>query len=436
MARKKKEKTVETSGPVETQIKSTVEPCEQGIISRNAKTVIVNTMIETIGQIRFGDGTEVNLTITEKDLIPTSDGKFVEKVVFAGSKRRGVDRRTIHALRNQVLSQNGINRFERCYIPDLCRKCPTCWLFGATAMGEGYNIKSRILYGSAYSIEPSEIAVQPHSRNMVNEQTQTTAGEAGIHTEEFIKGGVHFPVITTLEKVVDWEIGAFAHALLENINQNKYTAASRSQGGVKFSEDETMGHGIIIDESPIGIFPLPTPKIGAGKTNLAEAIKIYQENSDLEEIKKKFEAQGFKVDYSKKDSGEEDKKVSLIQTDSSIIYEIKLKNKGILEIYQDILKEKKNNAGEVIKDETGNPIIEHECKLLQTRYFGDIALGYLKEKQHAWKTFLETFDQQKWKTTNDEILKKIGLTKTEKASEESTGESTTEESAPESEETN
>jgi len=417
MARKKKEKTVKTSGPVKTQENHKVKPYDLGIISRNAKTVIVNAMIETTGQVRFGDGTEVNLTITEKDLIPTSDGKFVEKVVFAGSKRRGVDRRTIHALRNQVLSQNGTEPFEQCYIPQLCRKCPTCWLLGATAMGEGYNIKSRILYGSSYSIEPSELAVQPHSRNMVDEKRHTTAGEAGIHTEEFIKAGVHFPTITILERVVDWEIGVFAHALLENVNQNKYTAASRSQGGVKFTEVDAIGQCIIIDESPIGMFPLPTPKIGADKTNLYEALEVYKDSLDLEKIKEKFEVQCFKVDYGKTD-GVEDKTTLLIQVNSSILYKIKCtENEGKLEVFQCVRKEKKDEAEDITKSEEGKPILEHEYKLIQTRYYGERALGYIREKQYEWKSFLETFNSQRWTDTNNEILKRIGPSKAEKASE-------------------
>ena len=34
-----------------------------------AKTVIVSAVLETIGQVRFGDGTDINITITEKDVV-------------------------------------------------------------------------------------------------------------------------------------------------------------------------------------------------------------------------------------------------------------------------------------------------------------------------------------------------------------------------------
>ncbi|MBW2020547.1 MAG: type I-D CRISPR-associated protein Cas7/Csc2 [Deltaproteobacteria bacterium] len=408
MARAKKEEKNETIGNDKVQdIQNMIDPYDQGIISGNPRYVIVNALVETTGQVRFGDGTEVNLTITEKDLIPTSDGKFVEKVVFSGSKRRGVDRRTIHTLRNQILQNQGNdNLFEKCYIPELCRECPTCWLLGATAMGEGYNIKSRILYGSAYSIEPSDIAIQPHSRNMVNEQTQTTAGEAGIHTEEFIKGGVHFPTITTLERVVDWEIGAFAHAFLENINQNKYTAASRSQGGVKFT-DADWGATIIVDESPIGMFLLPTPKIGAEKITFKDALEIYKAATDLDEIKRNFEKQGFTVEYEKKD-GKDDELILLIKQENFILFRVQQAN-SIINVFQCISKEKKDDAGDVVKDIEGELVIENEYKFLQARFYGNRALGYLREKQLSWKTFLETFDQTRWETTKTQILKKIGV---------------------------
>ncbi len=153
-------------------------PFKSGIsreFESETKTVIVSAVLETTGHVRFGDGTDINITITEKDVVAGG----VEKAVFAGTKRRGVDRRTMHELRNKWWD-------EECFIPALCGMCPTCLLLGFTGTTSevkkikdmGINCKSRILYATAYSVQPTGDAVTTHSRNQVNERSQTT-GRSG-----------------------------------------------------------------------------------------------------------------------------------------------------------------------------------------------------------------------------------------------------------------
>ena len=357
------------------------EVYDVGLESSNSKTVIVSAVLETTGQIRFGDGTEVNLTITEKDLLPVlkkTDGgyktDFIEKVVFAGSKRRGVDRRAIHLLRNRYISS-----YSACYIPNLCLKCPSCWLYGATAMGEAdYNIKSRVLYAAAYSVEPSEIAVVSHSRNMVDEKTHATAGEAGIHEEEFIKGGIHFPTVTVLDHVVDWEIGMFAHALIENVNQNKYTAASGRQGGIKFA-DANGKKLIVVDISPEGIFPIETVKVSAEITGYDKVVQYYKDAINLDKIKEMFKTQGFGVQN-------KDKMIEVKKNDK-LVWKI-IANEDELSVVQVTNKKEKE---------------------LMKRIFGDKAYGYLKEKAEEFRQFLQNFKGEKWALTHENILRSLGV---------------------------
>lgn len=351
-----------------------------GLISPNAKTVIVSAVLETVGQVRFGDGTEVNLTITEKDLVPIQGGGFVEKVVFSGSKRRGVDQRTIHALRNQFLALD-----PPCYIPKLCGQCPTCWLFGRAAMGEGYNIKSRVLYASALSVEPADIAVAVHNRNAPNELDHTT-GEAGIHSEELIKANVHFPTITVLDRVVDWEIGAFAHALLENVNGNRYTAASARQGGVRFSEGEN-GKLIVVDVSERGIFPLETVKVPGEETDFEKVLQMFADAADLQKIKEFFERQGFTCEYDQTNN------LYTVKKDDGELWTIK-------------------REGSKITVTQGK---DENFRTLMTRYIGDQALGFLREKQEDFKLFLEGYTVDAWNQTLSAIKGKLLLN-------ESTGE--------------
>jgi len=360
---------------------------ECGLISPNAKTVIVSAVLETVGQVRFGDGTEVNLTVTEKDLVPMPGGGFVEKVVFSGSKRRGVDRRTIHALRNQMVRKMENNQDQGplfdCYIPDLCSECPTCWLYGSVgAVGEAakkkdYNIKSRVLYASALSVEPSDIAVAVHNRNAPNELDHTT-GEAGIHSEELIKANVHFPTITVLERVVDWEIGAFAHALLENVNGNRYTAASARQGGIRFSESDGEKM-IVVDVSERGIFPLETVKVPGEETDFNKVREMFANAGSLAHIRKTFEGQGFTCEDS--DGGFK------VKSGGTTLWTVKREN-GVITVSQ----------GE------GNP-----AKVLMTRYIGDRAYGFLRARQEDCKRFFEGYDDTAWKQTLTKIRERLRL---------------------------
>jgi|GEM_PF-1952434 len=362
-----------------------------GLISPNAKTVIVSAVLETIGQVRFGDGTEVSLTITEKDLVPTPGGGFVEKVVFSGSKRRGVDRRTIHALRNKRVRKVDNDQDQGplfdCYIPDLCSECPTCWLYGSVgAVGEAakkkdYNIKSRVLYASALSVEPSDIAVAVHNRNAPNELDHTT-GEAGIHSEELIKANVHFPTITVLDRVVDWEIGAFAHALLENVNGNRYTAASARQGGIRFSEGES-GKLIVVDVSEWGIFPLETVKVPGEETDFARVKAMFADAIDINKIRETFKNQGFNCNSNCKGNS------FTVGKGDKILWTI--------EQADDVITVKQGQGGQE--------------RVLMTRYIGDQAYGFLRERQEDFIHFLGEFVESEWKKTLAEIQIRLNIKK-------------------------
>ena len=310
-----------------------------GVNAKATKSVLVSAVLEVHGQVRFGDGTDVNITITETDMVlHPSEGVQIQKFIFAGSKRRGVDRRTIHELRD--LHWDG----EHCYIPNLCCECPICWLYGftGTTQKKDINAKSRTLYASSVSVEDVSIGRNIHSRNQVNEKTATTAGEAGIHEEEIIVAGVHFPTYTTLAHVLDWEIGAFAHALLENINSNRYTAASRAQGGVKFAQHEETPL-VTVDESHHGIFPLSAPKIAGWENSWQKARKVFQNAMDKDTLKSALEIQGFNV-------------LEVPSTDAA--------------------------ANELVLEENNGIItVKHGEHVLMTRHTGNRALGYLRQKQ-------------------------------------------------------
>lgn len=322
--------------------KNLTETTLTGVNAKNTKSVLVSAALEVHGQVRFGDGTDVGLTVTETDMVVSPNGNQVQKFIWAGSKRRGVDRRTIHELRDQ--HWDGI----KCYVPELCCECPICWLYGftGTTQDKHINAKSRVLYASSVSIEEVQIGRNIHSRNQVDEKTLMTAGAAGIHEEEVIVAGVHFPTYTALIHVLDWEIGIFAHAHLENVNSNRYTAASRAQGGIKFTELDRIPL-VVVDESAQGIFPLAAPKLAGWENDWQKASKVFQDAMNKDSLKAALEAQGFTV------------------LDTA----------------------KSNSATNELALEASDGVItvKHGDHLLMTRYTGAKALGFLRQRQLAAK---------------------------------------------------
>ncbi len=339
------------------------ETTHTGVNAKNTKTVLVSAVLEVTGQVRFGDGTDVGLTVTETDMVlRPSDGAQVHKFIFAGSKRRGVDRRTIHELRDQHW------KGAPCYVPRLCGECPICWLYGFTGTTQGKNInaKSRVLYATSVSVEEVQVGRNTHSRNQVDEKTQMTAGAAGIHEEEIIVAGVHFPTYTALVHVLDWEIGAFAHAFLENENSNRYTAASRAQGGMKFAKHDGQPL-VVVDESAQGIFPLAAPKIPGWETDWKAAGKVFRDAMDLDCLKAALEAQGFSVTTNTNSTTEE------------------ANGEASQEAQGNETGSKEGNAVQsnqlILRHQDGVITVKQEDHILMTRYTGAKALGYLRQKQ-------------------------------------------------------
>jgi len=335
-----------------------------GVNAADTKTVLISALLEVTGQVRFGDGTDIATTVTEKDVVLAPDGRSVEKAIWAGTKRRGVDRRTIHELRNRVGWDGG-----DCYIPKLCGMCPVCWLFGFTGTTQeqgsevkGINAKSRVLYATSLSIQDTAQCLNRHSRNQVDEKAQTTAGSAGIHEEEVIVGGTRFPTYTSLIRVLDWEIGAFAHAFLENVNSNRYTAASRGQGGMKVV-DLDGEPAVVVDESLFGVFPFAAPKVSASETDVDRVSKLFAATRNsplsLQPFRAALEAEGFMVEAAAN----------------------KLTATG-------------GNVELVVETDGKCLVVRQGPDELMKRYYGSEAVGYLRQKQIE---FQKQLADSKWR---------------------------------------
>jgi CRISPR type I-D-associated protein Csc2 len=350
-------------------------------------TVMVTALLETTGQVRFGDGTDIDTTITEKDQVALPDGDSVTKYVWAGTKRRGVDRRVIHELRDRYWQDT------KCYIGDLCGRCPTCWLYGFTGTTKPkgdpvkeINAKSRILYATSLSVESmGDFPTNRHARNAVDEKTQKTgtaeSGESGIHREEFIPEGIHFPLYTAALRVLGWEFGAFAHGLLESLNSNRYTAGSRAMGGMKFVDVPVwQGPALIVDVSPDGVFPLAAPKISSAELRFDQALKTLTGGIATNDIKSTLAAMGFKepqdTSSSQNASVIANTSKSDIASDAPITFTV----------------EDNQHTTFTFIINPGSLIVSRNGAVLMTRYWGERARGYLESQRQVWHDYLNSLE--------------------------------------------
>ena len=158
----------------------------------------------------------------------------VLKVVMLASKQKAPENRNYITLFRTFAEKEGIELEENvkmCRLKDnLCRMCPRCVLFGAvtTEGGRGtdrWNIKHRIEYSSAYSIEPYERISELITFNAVDPTTQST-GQALGYTEN-VRPIANFPSVITLNSVTWHELLWYLKTLLAT---KSYGAETRVKG--------------------------------------------------------------------------------------------------------------------------------------------------------------------------------------------------------------
>lgn len=157
----------------------------------------------------------------------------VVKVVMLASKQKAPETRMyLNLLRTPAIDNNVTLSKEQkeCELKDnLCQECPRCLLFGAVSTEKGreerWNIKHRIEYSSAYSLEPYEQVYEILTFNAVDSVTQST-GQALGYTEN-VQPLVNFPSIITLNSVTEEELIAYLKTLMAC---KSYGAETRLKG--------------------------------------------------------------------------------------------------------------------------------------------------------------------------------------------------------------
>lgn len=124
---------------------------------------------------------------------------------------------------------------------NLCGLCIDCTLFGFTR-AEGIVRKSRVEYGTAYSIREYEKIYEVFNWNAIQEETQSPGQSFG--DIEVIKPGVVYPTVTTLHSVTEKE---FIYYLWVLLNTRRFGAITSRTGrmstevvGIIFANSEPL----------------------------------------------------------------------------------------------------------------------------------------------------------------------------------------------------
>jgi len=173
---------------------------------------------------------ELNLVTLPKSAL---DKTPTAKVVMLASKQKAPENRLYHNLLRTAAEEVGYkldDDLRQCELKDnLCQKCPRCILFGSVSVEKGgqerWNIKHRIEYSSAYSVEPYEEIYEILTFNAVDSVTQST-GQALGYTEN-IQPLTTLPSIVTLNSVTLEEFIAYLKTLMAC---KSYGAETRVKG--------------------------------------------------------------------------------------------------------------------------------------------------------------------------------------------------------------
>jgi len=202
---------------------------------RTAKTIQILVLRQThdYAIFRTEETRELNTVTLPKNI---DNPEPTVKVVFLASKQKAPENRNYIALFRSFALKFNVElqrEVKNCALKDrLCRSCPRCVLFGAVITERGrrqnrWNIKHRIEYSSAYSIEAYEDISEMITFNAVDSRTQST-GQALGYTEN-IEPIAHFPSVITLTSITEEELIWYLKTLMAT---KSYGAESRIKGDV------------------------------------------------------------------------------------------------------------------------------------------------------------------------------------------------------------
>jgi CRISPR type I-D-associated protein Csc2 len=223
-------------------------------VLRTPKTVQILLIRQTHDYtiLRTEETRELNVAVTPTSI---SDPKQRARVVFLATKQKAPESREFAAIVKDLYNNHELELDEGeaillCELKDkLCRACPRCTLFGAVVTDQSsgiwkkrWNIKHRIEYSSAFSLEPYEMISENITFNAVTESTQLTGQALG--TTENVSPLANFPSIISLNSPT-WEELVM---VIKNVLRCKsYGAEGRTKGdtvnhitGLVFANEEIL----------------------------------------------------------------------------------------------------------------------------------------------------------------------------------------------------
>lgn len=161
------------------------------------------------------------------------DNTSVMKVAMLASKQKAPENRHYLRLVRTLAGEDGLNDAQKkCALKDyLCQQCPRCVLFGSVSTAGGregrFNIKHRVSYSTAYSMETYDEISELTTFNAVDSINQST-GQALGYTEN-VAPLANFISVVNLNSVTKREFIMYLKTLL---SCKSYGAETRVKGDV------------------------------------------------------------------------------------------------------------------------------------------------------------------------------------------------------------
>jgi len=201
-------------------------------IFRSPKTIQIFLLRQThdYSIFRTEETRELNVAVLPESI---SSRKPSTKVAMLASKQKAPESRQFHTLvRGAASDTKRLDKDQQqCELKDnLCMRCPRCALFGAVSTEKGrgkgrWNIRHRIEYSTAYSLERWEEISEIVTFNAVSSVSQST-GQALGYTET-VAPLANFPSVVTLTSTTKEEFCAYLKTL---ISCKSYGAETRTKG--------------------------------------------------------------------------------------------------------------------------------------------------------------------------------------------------------------
>jgi len=201
-------------------------------IFRSPKTVQIFLLRQThdYSIFRTEETRELNVAVLPESM---TSRRPSTRVAMLASKQKAPESRQFHVLARGAAAE--ANRLQddqaRCELKDnLCMKCPRCVLFGAVSTEKGrgrerWNIRHRIEYSTAYSLERWEEISEIATFNAVSSVSQSTGQALGY--VETVTPLANFPSIVTLNSATKEEFCMYLKTL---ISCKSYGAETRTKG--------------------------------------------------------------------------------------------------------------------------------------------------------------------------------------------------------------